>query len=242
MRLNRHGWKQQLDLCAEAYNHNSLILLFLLRYAMQVQNTMCFVFFLNTLNSLACPMLEVSTFTHYYYYILKNQYFVFFSLYFSVPGEYSSEDVQTVGLYGNDGSGKTQLSLSVTLSPITFEPTWTSEPSSLQVPLAWFVSRFLNGNYGNAAVWISLIIGQPVAVLMYVHDYYVIHYGGATQHWTSLLQQRAPTVPTAMLYIQTHTSLQDNAVSECRATKVTIIRSPANKPVSKQQEKSFLNS
>uniref|UniRef100_A0A4W5QN14 O-acyltransferase n=1 Tax=Hucho hucho TaxID=62062 RepID=A0A4W5QN14_9TELE len=34
----------------------------------------------------------------------------------------------------------------------------------------------LEGNHGNAAVWISLIIGQPVAVLMYVHDYYVIHY------------------------------------------------------------------
>lgn len=54
------------------------------------------------------------------------------------------------------------------------------KPPSLQVPLAWFVSRFLNGNYGNAAVWISLIIGQPVAVLMYVHDYYVTHYGGTT--------------------------------------------------------------
>lgn len=56
----------------------------------------------------------------------------------------------------------------------------TRELSSPQVPLAWFVSRFLNGNYGNAAVWISLIIGQPVAVLMYVHDYYVLHYGGTT--------------------------------------------------------------
>lgn len=45
-----------------------------------------------------------------------------------------------------------------------------------QLPLAWFVGRFLRGNYGNAAVWISIIIGQPFAVLMYVHDYYVIHY------------------------------------------------------------------
>ncbi|KAM6972973.1 LOW QUALITY PROTEIN: diacylglycerol O-acyltransferase 1a [Aplochiton taeniatus] len=45
-----------------------------------------------------------------------------------------------------------------------------------QIPLAWFTSNFLHGNYGNAMVWISLIIGQPVAVLMYVHDYYVIHY------------------------------------------------------------------
>ncbi|KAM8785720.1 diacylglycerol O-acyltransferase 1 [Rhynchonycteris naso] len=46
----------------------------------------------------------------------------------------------------------------------------------LQIPLAWIVSRFFRGNYGNAAVWLSLIIGQPVAVLMYVHDYYVLHH------------------------------------------------------------------
>lgn len=45
-----------------------------------------------------------------------------------------------------------------------------------QIPLAWIVSRFFRGNYGNAAVWLSLIIGQPVAVLMYVHDYYVLHH------------------------------------------------------------------
>lgn len=47
-----------------------------------------------------------------------------------------------------------------------------------QIPLAWFVSKFLRGNYGNAAVWLSLIIGQPIAVLMYVHDYYVLNYEG----------------------------------------------------------------
>lgn len=67
--------------------------------------------------------------------------------------------------------------------PLSFKLQYTnltSELESLQVPLAWFVGRFLNGNYGNAAVWISLIIGQPVAVLMYVHDYYVIHYGSTT--------------------------------------------------------------
>ncbi|MGH0129404.1 UNVERIFIED_CONTAM: hypothetical protein FKN15_061809 [Acipenser sinensis] len=45
-----------------------------------------------------------------------------------------------------------------------------------EIPLAWFVGRFLRGNYGNAAVWISLIIGQPIAVLMYVHDYYILNY------------------------------------------------------------------
>uniref|UniRef100_A0A671W3L4 O-acyltransferase n=1 Tax=Sparus aurata TaxID=8175 RepID=A0A671W3L4_SPAAU len=64
--------------------------------------------------------------------------------------------------------------------PLKMFRLWAFMGMMAQVPLAWFVSRFLNGNYGNAAVWISLIIGQPVAVLMYVHDYYVIHYGGTT--------------------------------------------------------------
>uniref|UniRef100_A0A4W6C2E3 O-acyltransferase n=1 Tax=Lates calcarifer TaxID=8187 RepID=A0A4W6C2E3_LATCA len=64
--------------------------------------------------------------------------------------------------------------------PLKMFRLWAFMGMMAQVPLAWFVGRFLNGNYGNAAVWISLIIGQPVAVLMYVHDYYVIHYGSTT--------------------------------------------------------------
>jgi len=38
-----------------------------------------------------------------------------------------------------------------------------------------FVDRFLDGKTGNMAVWMSLIIGQPIAILMYYHDYYVMH-------------------------------------------------------------------
>uniref|UniRef100_A0A8C0L8F7 O-acyltransferase n=1 Tax=Canis lupus dingo TaxID=286419 RepID=A0A8C0L8F7_CANLU len=53
---------------------------------------------------------------------------------------------------------------------------WAFTGMMAQIPLAWIVSRFFQGNYGNAAVWLTLIIGQPVAVLMYVHDYYVLHY------------------------------------------------------------------
>uniref|UniRef100_A0A669ERW1 O-acyltransferase n=1 Tax=Oreochromis niloticus TaxID=8128 RepID=A0A669ERW1_ORENI len=64
--------------------------------------------------------------------------------------------------------------------PLKMFRLWAFMGMMAQVPLAWFVSRFLNGNYGNAAVWMSLIIGQPIAVLMYVHDYYVIHYGSTT--------------------------------------------------------------
>ncbi|CAK6949358.1 diacylglycerol O-acyltransferase 1a [Scomber scombrus] len=64
--------------------------------------------------------------------------------------------------------------------PLKMFRLWAFMGMMAQVPLAWFVGRFLTGNYGNAAVWISIIIGQPIAVLMYVHDYYVIHYGSTT--------------------------------------------------------------
>ncbi|KAG7282209.1 hypothetical protein CRUP_034956 [Coryphaenoides rupestris] len=43
---------------------------------------------------------------------------------------------------------------------------WAFMGMMAQLPLAWLVGHFLRGDYGNAAVWISLIIGQPFAVLM----------------------------------------------------------------------------
>ncbi|XP_067367426.1 diacylglycerol O-acyltransferase 1b isoform X3 [Channa argus] len=60
--------------------------------------------------------------------------------------------------------------------PLRMFRLWAFLGMMAQLPLAWVVGRFLHGNYGNAAVWISIIIGQPFAVLMYVHDYYVLHY------------------------------------------------------------------
>lgn len=60
--------------------------------------------------------------------------------------------------------------------PLRMFRLWAFMGMMAQLPLAWFVGHFLRGNYGNAAVWISLIIGQPFAVLMYVHDYYVLHH------------------------------------------------------------------
>ncbi|NXW90908.1 DGAT1 acyltransferase, partial [Alopecoenas beccarii] len=63
--------------------------------------------------------------------------------------------------------------------PLKMFRLWAFMGMAAQIPLAWFVSKFLRGNYGNAAVWLSLIIGQPIAVLMYVHDYYVLNYEGA---------------------------------------------------------------
>ena len=44
-----------------------------------------------------------------------------------------------------------------------------------QVPLALFQSKYLHGKWGNIVVWLSLILGQPIAILAYFHDYYVMH-------------------------------------------------------------------
>ncbi|XP_076866050.1 diacylglycerol O-acyltransferase 1a [Brachyhypopomus gauderio] len=68
--------------------------------------------------------------------------------------------------------------------PLKMFRLWAFMGMMVQIPLAMFVGRFLRGNYGNAAVWISLIIGQPIAVLMYVHDYYVLHYRGMSENRT----------------------------------------------------------
>lgn len=44
-----------------------------------------------------------------------------------------------------------------------------------QIPLHLFVKHFLGKypNYSNMVVWLSIIIGQPLAIFCYVHDYYV---------------------------------------------------------------------
>ncbi|XP_078542577.1 diacylglycerol O-acyltransferase 1 [Lissotriton helveticus] len=65
--------------------------------------------------------------------------------------------------------------------PLKMFRLWAFMGMMSQIPLAWFVGKFLRGNYGNAAVWISLIIGQPIAILMYVHDYYVLNHERAPE-------------------------------------------------------------
>ena len=43
------------------------------------------------------------------------------------------------------------------------------------------VSKAAEANFGpragNTIVWLSLIIGQPLAILMYYHDFVIDHYG-----------------------------------------------------------------
>ena len=61
--------------------------------------------------------------------------------------------------------------------PLKMLRIWAFSGMLLQLPLAMFVSTFLKNypHYANIAVWLSLILGQPLAILMYYHDYFVIN-------------------------------------------------------------------
>jgi len=44
-------------------------------------------------------------------------------------------------------------------------------------PLTRFVQKRIGPRMGNIMVWLSLILGQPLAVMMYYHDFVVEHFG-----------------------------------------------------------------
>lgn len=45
-----------------------------------------------------------------------------------------------------------------------------------QVPMALAIDNKITGKTANILVWLTIIIGQPGAILMYYYDYYVLHY------------------------------------------------------------------
>lgn len=51
---------------------------------------------------------------------------------------------------------------------------WAFLGMMAQAPLFYLTENFLTGQYGNFAVWISLILGQPLCVLAYFHDFYIL--------------------------------------------------------------------
>lgn len=59
--------------------------------------------------------------------------------------------------------------------PLRMFRVWAFTAMLGQVPLAMFTAKFCKGRHqiGNMIVWMSLILGQPIAILAYVHDYYV---------------------------------------------------------------------
>lgn len=50
----------------------------------------------------------------------------------------------------------------------------------LQIPLS-ILSKFMEKRYGprwgNMVVWASLILGQPLCIMMYYHDYVIMQVG-----------------------------------------------------------------
>lgn len=54
-----------------------------------------------------------------------------------------------------------------------------------QIPLSHF-SKFMQIKYGprwgNIVVWASIILGQPLCIMMYYHDYVVTHFNEAIQN------------------------------------------------------------
>ncbi|MCP9264783.1 DGAT1 [Dirofilaria immitis] len=66
------------------------------------------------------------------------------------------------------------LKVSVPLHMFRF---WAYLCMMAQIPLSIFTEKVLKGGrFGNIVMWLSLILGQPLAILMYVHDWYVAHY------------------------------------------------------------------
>jgi diacylglycerol O-acyltransferase-1 len=54
---------------------------------------------------------------------------------------------------------------------------WAFNGMLAQIPLSFVTDKLIGGGRaGNIVVWLSLILGQPMAILMYVHDWYLIHY------------------------------------------------------------------
>jgi diacylglycerol O-acyltransferase-1 len=51
-----------------------------------------------------------------------------------------------------------------------------------QIPLSTFCKLVVGHNgersrWGNVVVWASLILGQPLCIMMYYHDYIITHFG-----------------------------------------------------------------
>lgn len=61
--------------------------------------------------------------------------------------------------------------------PLQMFRLWASLGMLAQLPLGTLTDKYLkSGRAGNIVVWLSLILGQPMAILMYLHDWHFIHF------------------------------------------------------------------
>ncbi|ESN95456.1 hypothetical protein HELRODRAFT_193513 [Helobdella robusta] len=63
--------------------------------------------------------------------------------------------------------------------PLNMFRFWFFASFMMQIPLVLLSSK-LNGKLGNIIIWLMLVLGQPVALLMYSHDYYIAHHRNNT--------------------------------------------------------------
>ncbi|XP_020279566.1 diacylglycerol O-acyltransferase 1 [Pseudomyrmex gracilis] len=64
--------------------------------------------------------------------------------------------------------------------PLKTFKTWAFMGMMGQIPLSVLskmTERYCGARWGNIVVWASLIIGQPLCIMMYYHDYVVTHFG-----------------------------------------------------------------
>lgn len=65
--------------------------------------------------------------------------------------------------------------------PLKMFRLWACTAMLLQLPLGIVTDRYVRGGRaGNIIVWLSLILGQPMAILMYVHDWYLYNHPEAS--------------------------------------------------------------
>lgn len=61
--------------------------------------------------------------------------------------------------------------------PLKMFRLWACAGMLVQLPLSILSDKYIKGGRaGNIVVWLSLILGQPMAILMYVHDWYLLHH------------------------------------------------------------------
>ncbi|CAG0898817.1 unnamed protein product [Cyprideis torosa] len=64
--------------------------------------------------------------------------------------------------------------------PLRLFKVWAFTGMMFQIPLSW-CTDFVRDNFGarwaNVMVWSSLILGQPLCIMMYFHDFVIEHYG-----------------------------------------------------------------
>ncbi|UMM35117.1 hypothetical protein L5515_007885 [Caenorhabditis briggsae] len=62
--------------------------------------------------------------------------------------------------------------------PLKMFRLWSYYGMMGQIPLSYITDKIVRGGRtGNIIVWLSLIVGQPLAILMYGHDWYILNFG-----------------------------------------------------------------